>query len=95
MFDSEDILRLRIDRLAEKVIYFNNHYIYRTGIGTRMPDSEFNEINIDIAEYANVFNDRFKIFINFNTDSLLIPIDGDEDWLLSKNNDLILSSTLL
>jgi hypothetical protein len=79
MFDLEDILRLRMDRLAEKVIYFNNYYIYRTGIGIRMPDSEFNEININIAEYTNVLNDRFNIFINLNTDSLLIPIDGDED----------------
>jgi hypothetical protein len=68
-----------MDRLTEKVIYFNDHYIYRTGIGTRMPDSESNEINVDIAEYANVFDDRFNIFINPNTDSFLILIDGDED----------------
>jgi hypothetical protein len=68
-----------MNRLAEKVIYFNNYYIYRTGIGTRMPDSESNEININTAEYANVLNDRFNIFINLNTDSLLIPIDGDEN----------------
>jgi hypothetical protein len=79
MFDSEDILRLGMDRLAEKVMYFNDHYVYRTGIGTRMPDSESNEIDVDTAEYANVLDDRFDIFVNPNTDSLLIPIDGDED----------------
>lgn len=60
-----------------------------------MPDSESNEINIDTAEYANVLNDRFNIFINLNPDSLLILIDGDEDWLLGEDDDLILLSTLL
>jgi hypothetical protein len=79
MFDSDDILRLGIDKLAEKVMYFNDHYIYRTEIGTRMPDSESNEINVNIAEYANVLDDRFNIFINPNTDNFLIPIDGNED----------------
>ena len=95
MFDSEDILRFGMDRLAEKVMYFNDHYVYRTGIGTRMPDSESNEIDVDTAEYANVLDDRFDIFVNPNTDSLLIPIDGDEDWLLGEGDDLMLSSTLL
>jgi hypothetical protein len=79
IFDSDNILRLKMDKLAEKIIYFNNYYIYRTGIDIRIPDNEFNEININIAEYANVLDDRFNIFINLNTDSLLIPIDGDED----------------
>jgi hypothetical protein len=79
MFDSKDILRFGMDRLAKKIIYFNNYYIYRTKIGTRMPDSESNEINVNIAEYANVLNDRFNIFVNPNTDSLLIPIDGNEN----------------
>jgi hypothetical protein len=81
MFDLKDILQLGIDRLAEKIIYFNDYYIYRTGIDTRMPDSESNEININIAEYANVLDDRFNIFINLNIDNFLVLMNGDEDWL--------------
>ena len=80
IFDSEDILRIKIDRLAEKVTYFNNHYIYRAGIGTRVKlINEFNDINVNIAEYVNVINNRFNIFINLNTDSLLVLVDGRED----------------
>ena len=80
IFDSENILRIRIDRLVEKITYFNNHYIYRIRIGTRIKSiSEFNDIDVNIAEYADVINDRFDIFIDFNVDSLLVPINERED----------------
>jgi len=80
IFDSEDILRIKMDRLAEKVTYFNNYYIYRAGIDTRVKlISEFNDINVDIAEYTDVINNRFNIFIDPNTDSLLILINKKEN----------------
>ncbi len=80
MFDSEDILRIGMDRLIEKVTYFNNYYIYRIGIGTRVkPINEFNDIDVDIVEYTDVINNRFDIFIDFNVDSLLVPINERED----------------
>ena len=41
--------------------------------------SESNKIDVDIVEYANVFDDRFNIFINSNTDSFLVLIDKNED----------------
>ncbi len=66
--------------MAEKVTYFNNYYIYRTGIGTRVkPISEFNGIEVNIAEYTDVINDQFNIFIDPNIDSLLILMDGKKD----------------
>ncbi len=68
-----------MDRLIKKITYFNNYYVYRIGIGTRIPISEFNKININTAEYANVLNDWFNIFINPNIDSLLVLIDESED----------------
>src|SRR6266511_4534048 len=72
IFDLEDILRIEMDRLAEKVIYFNNYYVYRTGIGIRVKlISEFNDINVNIVEYADVIDDRFNIFIDPNIDSFL------------------------
>jgi len=80
MFDSEDILRIGMDRLIEEVTYFNNYYIYRIGIGTRVkPINEFNDIDVDIVEYTDVINNRFDIFIDFNVDSLLVPINERED----------------
>jgi len=80
MFDSEDILRIRINRLAEKITYFNNYYVYRTGIGIRVKlISEFNDINVNIVEYADVIDDRFNIFIDPNIDSFLVLVDGRED----------------
>ncbi len=46
-----------MNKLAKKVTYFNNYYIYRTGIGTRVKFiSEFNDIKVNIAEYADVIN---------------------------------------
>ena len=42
--------------------------------------SEFNDINVNTAEYANVINNRFNIFIDLNIDNLLILIDEREDW---------------
>ena len=69
-----------MDRLTEKITYFNNHYIYRTEIGIWVkPINEFNGIKVNIAEYTNVINDRFNIFIDFNIDNLLILIDGREN----------------
>ena len=69
-----------MNRLAEKVTYFNDHYVHRSGIGTRVkPISEFNGIEIDTAEYADVIDDRFDTFIDPNVDSLLVPVDGRED----------------
>jgi len=80
IFDSEDILRIKMDRLAEKVTYFNNYYIYRAGIDTRVKlISEFNDIDVNITEYADVINNRFNIFIDPNTDNLLVLIDERED----------------
>ncbi len=80
IFDSEDILRIKINKLTEKVTYFNNHYIYCTGIGTRVkPINEFNNINVDTIEYADVINNQFNTFIDPNTDNLLILIDGREN----------------
>ncbi len=70
-----------MDRLAKKITYFNNYYIYRTEIGIWMSISEFNEININIVEYTNVLDDRFNIFINLNNNNLLILINESEDWL--------------
>jgi hypothetical protein len=70
-----------MNRLAEKIIYFNNHYIYRIRIGIRVKFiSEFNDIKVDITEYINVIDDRFNIFIDFNIDNFLIPINGRENW---------------
>ena len=67
--------------MAEKITYFNNYYIYRFGIGTRVkPINEFNGIKINIAEYTDVINDRFNIFIDPNIDNLLILVDGRENW---------------
>ncbi len=69
-----------MNKLAENITYFNNYYIYRFEIGTRVkPISEFNDIKVNIAEYTNVINDRFNIFIDFNIDNLLILIDGREN----------------
>ena len=69
-----------MDRLTEKITYFNNHYIYRTRIGTRVKSiSEFNDIDVNITEYADVINNRFNIFIDPNTDNLLVLIDERED----------------
>jgi hypothetical protein len=66
--------------LAEKVTHFNDHYVYRTGIGTRVkPIGEFNDIKINTAEYADVIDDRFNAFIDPNIDSLLVLVDGRED----------------
>jgi hypothetical protein len=41
--------------------------------------SEFNDIKINTAEYANVIDDRFNIFIDLNIDNLLILINGKEN----------------
>jgi hypothetical protein len=80
IFDSENILRIGMDRLAEKITYFNNYYIYRAEIGTRIKSiNEFNNINVDTAEYADIINNRFNIFIDLNTDSLLISINERKD----------------
>jgi len=69
-----------MDRLAEKVTYFNNYYIYRSGIGTRVkPISEFNDIKVNTVEYADVINNRFNTFIDFNVDNFLILVNGRED----------------
>jgi hypothetical protein len=69
-----------MDRLAEKVTHFNDYYIYRIEIGTRVkPIGEFNDIEVDTAEYADVINDRFNIFIDFNIDSLLVLVNGREN----------------
>jgi len=69
-----------MDRLVEKITYFNDYYVYRIGIGTRVkPISEFNGIEVNIVEYTDVINDRFDIFIDPNIDSLLISVDGRED----------------
>ncbi len=66
-----------MDRLIEKIMYFNNYYIYRIGIGIRVKlISEFNDIKVNIVEYADVINDWFNIFIDFNIDSLLVLVDG-------------------
>ena len=68
-----------MDRLIKKITYFNNYYVYRIGIGTRIPISEFNKININTAEYADAVDDRFDIIINPTTDSILISFEGEED----------------
>ncbi len=72
MFDSEDILVIGMNKLVEKVNYFNNNYIYNVGTGTRLY-GEFNGIDINIAEYADVINNRFDVVIDSVTDIILIP----------------------
>jgi hypothetical protein len=77
MFDSENILQIGMDRLAEKVTHFNDYYVYCTEIGTRVKSiGEFNDIKINITEYADVIDDRFNIFIDLNIDNLLISVNG-------------------
>jgi len=44
------------------------------------PIGEFNDIKVNIVEYTNVIDDRFDIFIDSNIDSLLVLVDGIEDW---------------
>ena len=66
--------------MAEKVTHFNNYYVYRIKIGTRVkPIDEFNDIKVNIIEYADVIDDRFNTFIDPNIDSLLILVDGREN----------------
>jgi hypothetical protein len=80
MFDSEDILQIEINKLAEKVTHFNDYYVYRIEIGTRVkPISEFNDIKIDTAEYADVIDDRFNTFIDLNIDSFLVSVNGKKN----------------
>jgi len=70
IFDSEDILKIKINKLTEKVNYFNNYYIYRTGIGT----GEFNtDINIDVREYTDVIDNIYNSIINI-INNILIPL---------------------
>jgi len=79
MFDSENILMIGINRLFEKVNYFNNHYVYHIGIGIQLYLSgESNDIDINIVEYADVVNDRFDTVINPITDIILIPFKEGE-----------------
>jgi hypothetical protein len=83
MFDSENILQIKMDKLAKKVTHFNNYYVYRTEIGIRVkPISEFNDIKVNTAEYADVINDRFDTFIDLNIDSLLVLVNGKKKLIL-------------
>jgi hypothetical protein len=59
VFDSDDILQIGMDRLAEKIEYFNSHHVYCPGIGTRVDDDNSSGAEIDITEYANIIDDRF------------------------------------
>ena len=62
VFDSDDILQIGMDKLAEKVEYFNSHYVYRPGIGTRVGHDNLSsapDADINTAEYANIIDERF------------------------------------
>jgi hypothetical protein len=61
-------------------MYFNNYYICRIKIGTRVkPINESNDINVNTAEYADVIDNRFDIFIDLTIDSLLVLMNGREN----------------
>jgi len=71
---------IRINRLFEKINYFNNHYVYHVGTGTRpYLSDESNDIDIDTAEYADVINNRFDIVINPITDIILVLFKEEGD----------------
>ncbi len=67
-----------INRLAEKVNYFNNYYMYNAGIGTRLY-SESNGIDIDTAEYTDVIDNRFDAVVDLITDVILVPFEEEGD----------------
>jgi len=71
MFDSEDILKIGINRLADKVDYFNNYYMYRTGIGIGEPSTD---INIDVRKYADVIDDIYNSVVDV-INSILISLE--------------------
>ncbi len=74
MFDLEDILKIGMNRLADKVNYFNNYYMYRTGIGTGESSID---INIDAREYADVINDIYNSIVDI-IDSILISLEASD-----------------
>ncbi len=57
-----------MNRLADKVNYFNNHYIYRTGIDTGESSTD---INIDAREYTDFINDIYNSVVDV-IDNILI-----------------------
>ena len=80
IFDSKNILIIRINKLFKKVSYFNNHYIYHTGTGTRpYLSNKSNDIDINTAEYINVINNKFDTVINPITNIILIPFKKKEN----------------
>ncbi len=62
MFDSEDILIIRMDKLEKKINYFNSYYVYRAGVSIWLynPGEPSTNINIDITKYADVINDIYN-----------------------------------
>ena len=71
---------IRINRLFEKINYFNNHYVYHVGTSIRLYlSSESNDIDINTAEYINVINNKFDTVINPITDIILVSFEEEED----------------
>ncbi len=71
---------IKMNRLFEKVSYFNNHYVYYTKTGTRpYLSSESNGIDIDTAEYTDVIDNKFDTVIDSVTDVILIPFKEEGD----------------
>jgi len=70
---------IRIDRLFEKINYFNNYYVYYVGTGIRSYLSgESNGIDIDTAEYADVVDNRFDAVVDPVTDIILVFFEEGE-----------------